>query len=75
MDTSLPAPSAAESSILWTEKDAAGRLKLTIKTLFNYRKKGLISFVQLGAGKGGDIRYRDSDLLDFIGRHHRPKTA
>lgn len=48
---------------LLTEKQAAERLRVCTKTLYNMRRRGEIPFVRL---KGRVIRYRIQDLDAFI---------
>ena len=48
-------------SDLWTTKEVAKHLHVSLKTVFNLRKKGL-PFVQLG----GAIRFEPQEIKDYL---------
>lgn len=48
-----------------TSEDVMAMLKVSKKTLSNYRNKRMIPFISIG----GIIRYKQSDLDDFIAQH------
>lgn len=51
---------------LWTSAETAEYLRITENTLRRYRQQGRgPKFVRLG-GPGGHIRYRPSDVADYI---------
>jgi len=52
-----------EKEIL-TEREAQDYFKVSAKTMYNYRSKGL-SYIQVGKA----IRYKKSDLDEFINKH------
>jgi len=52
-----------EQTIL-TEREAQDYLKVSAKTMYNYRAKGL-TYIQVGKA----IRYKKKDLEDFINKH------
>jgi excisionase family DNA binding protein len=54
-------PSAEPDSGLWTSKDVAQHLRVSLKTVFNLRKKGL-PFVQLG----GAVRFDPQEIKDYL---------
>src|ERR1700689_3304944 len=70
-NTCLPghAPNALEvitqvresNSGLWTTKEVAKHLHVSLKTVFNLRKKGL-PFVQLG----GAVRFVPQEIKDYL---------
>ncbi|MCC6493224.1 MAG: helix-turn-helix domain-containing protein [Pirellulales bacterium] len=53
-----------DGRLLLTEREAAQRLALSPKTLYNLRKRGEIAFVRVGAA----IRYDVRSLLAWIDR-------
>jgi excisionase family DNA binding protein len=55
--TSSPEP----DSDLWTTKEVAKHLRVSLKTVFNLRKKGL-PFVQLG----GAVRFVPQEIKDYL---------
>jgi len=66
--TSLENPAISENikspvqdSDLWTTKDVAKYLRVSLKTVFNLRKKGL-PFVQLG----GAVRFVPQEIKDYL---------
>ena len=65
---SLRSPSVSEGanipipdSGLWTTQDVAKHLRVSLKTVFNLRKKGL-PYVQLG----GAVRFVPQEIQDFL---------
>jgi hypothetical protein len=68
-DTSSPATSTVAGEIttpvqdsdLWTTTDVAKHLRVSFKTVFNLRKKGL-PFVQLG----GAVRFVPQEIKDYL---------
>jgi len=70
-NTSIPGhpPTAGEvttlshesDSDLWTTKEVAKHLHVSLKTVFNLRKKGL-PFVQLG----GAVRFVPQEIKDYL---------
>lgn len=50
-----------ESEAYYTEAQAAEKLQLTRQTLYNYRKKGLIT----ASNKGNALRYKKQDIDNF----------
>lgn len=60
---------------LWTKKDTANVLHVEIKTLENWRVKGLgPPFVRLG-GPRGRVFYRETDLRNYIESAVRNSTS
>ncbi|WP_371411774.1 helix-turn-helix domain-containing protein [Shewanella halifaxensis] len=55
-----------QDTTLLTNKEAAELLKISVKTLNNWRsaRNGKIPFVKIGRG----IRYKKSDLISYIDR-------
>jgi excisionase family DNA binding protein len=53
--------SPVQDSDLWTTKDVAKHLRVSLKTVFNLRKKGL-PFVQLG----GAVRFVPQEIKDYL---------
>jgi hypothetical protein len=53
----MPSP----DSDLWTTKDVAKHLRVSLKTVFNLRKRGL-PFVQLG----GAVRFVPQEIRDYL---------
>jgi excisionase family DNA binding protein len=56
----LPDDHEADSD-LWTTKDVAKHLRVSLKTVFNLRKKGL-PYVQLG----GAVRFVPQEIKDYL---------
>jgi excisionase family DNA binding protein len=56
-ETNIP----SQDSALWTTKDVAKHLRVSLKTVFNLRKKGL-PFVQLG----GAVRFVPQEIRDYL---------
>ena len=54
-------PSHESNSDLWTTKEVAKHLHVSLKTVFNLRKKGL-PFVQLG----GAVRFVPHEIKDYL---------
>ncbi|MCD7900263.1 MAG: helix-turn-helix domain-containing protein [Bacteroides sp.] len=53
-----------------TDKEVAARLKVTRRTLLEWRNNGKIAYVQIG----GKILYRQSDIQNLLEKHlHRAK--
>ncbi len=52
----------ASGVLLMTERDAAKLLAVSPRTLFNWRKRGMIKAVRLGAS----VRYEVEDLMAFV---------
>lgn len=50
-----------------TEKEVAGRLKITRSTLFIYRSQGTLPYIQLG----GKILYRESDIQKLLENNYQ----
>lgn len=50
-----------QDSDLWTTKEVAQHLRVSLKTVFNLRKKGL-PFIQLG----GAIRFVPQEIRDYL---------
>ena len=50
-----------KSEAFYTEAQAAEKLQLTRQTLYNYRKRGLIT----ASNKGNALRYKQKDIDDF----------
>jgi len=50
-----------QDSDLWTTKDVAKHLRVSLKTVFNLRKKGL-PYVQLG----GAVRFVPQEIKDYL---------
>jgi excisionase family DNA binding protein len=55
--TNIPIP----DSSLWTTQDVAKHLRVSLKTVFNLRKKGL-PYVQLG----GAVRFVPQEIKDYL---------
>ena len=53
--------SPESDSALWTTKEVAKHLRVSLKTVFNLRKKGL-PFVQLG----GAVRFVPHEIKDYL---------
>jgi excisionase family DNA binding protein len=53
--------SSESDSDLWTTKEVAKHLHVSLKTVFNLRKKGL-PFVQLG----GAVRFVPQEIKDYL---------
>jgi len=53
-------PSLPDSN-LWTTKEVARHLRVSLKTVFNLRKKGL-PYVQLG----GAVRFVPQEIKDYL---------
>jgi hypothetical protein len=52
---------------MFTESEAAEKLKLAPATLRDWRSNKLgPTYIKLGTGKGCPVRYRQSDLEHFI---------
>ncbi len=54
-------PSHESDLDLWTTKEVAKHLHISLKTVFNLRKKGL-PFVQLG----GAVRFVPQEIKDYL---------
>jgi excisionase family DNA binding protein len=52
---------SSQDSVLWTTKEVAKYLHVSLKTVFNLRKRGL-PFVQLG----GAIRFVPQEIRDYL---------
>ena len=52
----------------FTDKDVSERLKISRRTLQEYRNQGVISYIQLG----GKILYRESDLQKLLEQNYYP---
>jgi excisionase family DNA binding protein len=50
-----------QDSDLWTTREVAQHLRVSLKTVFNLRKKGL-PFVQLG----GAVRFVPQEIRDYL---------
>jgi excisionase family DNA binding protein len=51
---------------LWTTQDVAKHLRVSLKTVFNLRKKGL-PYVQLG----GAVRFVPQEIKDYLANSRR----
>jgi excisionase family DNA binding protein len=58
--------SSATDADLWTTKDVAKHLRISLKTVFNLRKKGL-PYVQLG----GAVRFVPQEIKDYLTNSRR----
>ena len=47
-----------------TDTELAGKLKLSKRTLLDYRRYGILPYYQIG----GKILYRESDIVPFMGK-------
>lgn len=56
---------------LWDNSDITRRWGISERTLADYRKKGLISYVQVH----GKIWYTKNDRDDFLARHYVPSES
>jgi excisionase family DNA binding protein len=54
-------PSRESDPDLWTTKEVAKHLRVSLKTVFNLRKKGL-PFVQLG----GAVRFVPQEIKEYL---------
>jgi excisionase family DNA binding protein len=52
---------------LLTKKEAANRLTISTRTLDRFRRLGLLQAVKVR----NVVRFRESDLDDFLSRHRR----
>jgi hypothetical protein len=52
---------SSPESDLWTTKDVAKHLRVSLKTVFNLRKRGL-PYVQLG----GAVRFVPQEIKDYL---------
>jgi excisionase family DNA binding protein len=52
---------SSQDSVLWTTKEVAKHLHVSLKTVFNLRKRGL-PFVQLG----GAVRFVPQEIRDYL---------
>ncbi len=53
--------------ILWTEKETAACIRMSVHWLRRKRwSGGGIPFIKLSAGQGGAVRYRQEDVEDFV---------
>lgn len=52
----------------FTDKEVSARLKVSRRTLQDYRNEGRISYIQLG----GKILYRESDIERMLTDGYRP---
>jgi len=52
-----------------TTSEAADYLRVTPRTMQNYRDQGIISFSQVGS----KILYKTSDLEDYLQQHYVPR--
>ena len=50
-----------------TDKEVSGRLKISRRTLQDYRTNGQVSYIQLG----GKILYRESDIQKMLDEGYR----
>lgn len=55
----------------FTDKEVSARLKVSRRTLQDYRTEGRIPYIQLG----GKILYRESDIERMLTDGYRPATA
>ena len=51
-----------------TDTELAGKLKLSKRTLLDYRSSGILPYYQIG----GKILYRESDIVQLLEKLHRP---
>ena len=58
-------PSSTDAD-LWTTKEVAKHLRVSLKTVFNLRKKGL-PYVQLG----GAVRFVPQEIKDYLTHSRR----
>ena len=56
----------AVHSELMNSAEAAGFLKCSIKTLYNYKCEGKIKSYSVGGRSGGSLRFKKSDLEAFL---------
>jgi excisionase family DNA binding protein len=68
--SSNPSPSGEETANpaqdLWTTPEVAKHLHVSLKTVFNLRKRGL-PFVQLG----GAVRFVPQEIRDYLSKSRR----
>ena len=62
MNAANPTMPTPGSTLLLTEDEAAKQLRTTGRTVFSFRKRGLLRCVKLGKS----VRYRMADLEAFI---------
>jgi len=65
-DTPPLEPIATPSQNLWTTREVAEFLRVSAKTVFNQRKKGL-PFVQVG----GAVRFVPQEIKDYLANSRR----
>jgi excisionase family DNA binding protein len=61
--------SKPQTEVWLSTKDAAKALGITTRTLQSYRDQGMIPYSQFGR----EIRYRQSDIQDFLLEHYVSK--
>lgn len=56
---------------VYTEKQAREHLHVSLKTLYNLREAGTLTYVRIGSR----VLYRERDLEEFLESQVRPATA
>ena len=59
---------ALAGEVYLTGEEVCERLKLSTRTLQEYRSRGLLAFYKIG----GKILYKQSDLQAMLDRHYNP---
>lgn len=60
-----PAPTGQENYL--TDTELAGKLKLSKRTLLDYRSSGILPYYQIG----GKILYRESDIVRLLEKNRK----
>jgi len=50
----------------WTEQQVCERYHVSRRTMYGYRKSGVIAYIKTGSGKNCKIKYRKADAIEFF---------
>ncbi|WP_302591135.1 MULTISPECIES: helix-turn-helix domain-containing protein [Bacteroidales] len=50
----------------WTEQQVCERYHVSRRTMYEYRKSGLIAYIKTGSGKNCKVKYRKADVMEFF---------
>lgn len=50
----------------WTEQQVCERYHVSRRTMYEYRKSGMIAYIKTGSGKNCKVKYRKADVMELF---------
>lgn len=50
----------------WTEQQVCERYHVSRRTMYEYRKCGMIAYIKTGSGKNCKVKYRKADVIELF---------